>query len=548
MAQFVLAERIPRLLLSPQGGNTNTRCLFVHYFCRADCPYYAKAEILADYLQVNLPNFRIYKITQHPDNWEQWLHDICEKNGWKHKRSPIVWRELLDRGGKGLLLGGFNDFLEHAQHYYSITSDLLSEEMLQIGEENLQTHIQIEKEEEERKSLINPLQVWISSASAPACYHLIPLLANGEVFGITTEISIHLLDRYSCKEILHGTVMEAQDLAYPLLRSVSMHIELDEAFLQADVIILLDDILLERDTTSFENCIRQVNELCKVYGPLIEKNAKSGVRIVVAGKTFVNLKTLMIMTYAPSINPGNIIAMAMLLESAAKAMLARKLNMNSAGIKDVIVWGNITGSSYVDLSNAKVYRYDSAIWGPPSFSRPLLDMIYDSKWLHSEFVTALSSLNSREYHCVGMSPAHVIATVLRYWYQDSPPREIVSMGVLSEGQFCIPEGIVFSMPVSFQNGTWEVITETEINEKTQEIMDCLAYDLIQEKQVALGEIQKMQPYKKEVDTSFNIFSLLDNVEEEKVEKPKEELETLSSGSHQSETFEGEKSASFPDVD
>lgn len=43
----------------------------------------------------------------------------------------------------------------------------------------------------------------------------------------------------------------------------------------------------------------------------------------------------------------------------------------------MIVWGNITGSSYVDLSNAKVYRYDSAIWGPPSFSRPLLDMIYD---------------------------------------------------------------------------------------------------------------------------------------------------------------------------
>uniref|UniRef100_A0A7M4E0M6 Malate dehydrogenase 1B n=1 Tax=Crocodylus porosus TaxID=8502 RepID=A0A7M4E0M6_CROPO len=356
---------------------------------------------------------------------------------------------------------------------------MLSEEMLQIGEENLQTHIQMEKEEEERKSLINPLQVWISSASAPACYHLIPLLANGEVFGITTEISIHLLDRYNCKEVLCGTVMEAQDLAYPLLRSVSMHVELDEAFLQADVIILLDDILLERDTTSFENCIRQVNELCKVYGPLIEKNAKSGVRIVVAGKTFVNLKALMIMTHAPSINPGNIIALAMLLESAAKAMLARKLNMNSAGIKDVIVWGNITGSSYIDLSNAKVYRYDSAIWGPPSFSRPLLDMIYDSKWLHSEFVTALSSLNSREYHCVGMSPAHVIATILRYWYQDSPPREIVSVGVLSEGQFCIPEGIVFSMPVSFQNGTWEVITETEINEKTQEIMDCLAYDLIQ---------------------------------------------------------------------
>uniref|UniRef100_A0A8C3SQ81 Putative malate dehydrogenase 1B n=1 Tax=Chelydra serpentina TaxID=8475 RepID=A0A8C3SQ81_CHESE len=450
----------------------------------ADCPYFAKAELLADYLQINLPNFKVHKITQHPDKWEvrvfnsQWLHDICEKNGWKHKRSPIVWRELLDRGGKGLLLGGYNDFMEHAQHYYGITSDMLSEQMLKIAEENLQTHIEIEKEEEYIKSLINPLQVWISSASAPACYNLIPLLANGEVFGMATEVSIHLLDSNHYKEILHGIVMEAQDLAFPLLRSVSMHTELDDAFVQADIVILLDDILLQHKIPSLEDCIRQVTEQCKVYGSLIEKNANSRVKVIVSGKTFVNLRALMIMTFAPSIDSLNIIAMAMFLESAAKAMLARKLNMNSA-VKDVIVWGNISGNSYIDLSKAKVYRYDSAIWGPPNFSRHLLDMIYDSNWVRSEFASVLSSLSSREHHCLGMSAAHVIATVLRYWYQDSPPGEIVSVGILSEGQFCIPEGIFFSMPVRFQDGNWEVITETKINEETQEILKHLAHDLIQ---------------------------------------------------------------------
>ncbi|XP_048368112.1 putative malate dehydrogenase 1B [Sphaerodactylus townsendi] len=129
---------------------------------RANCPYYAKAELLADYLEKNLPNFRIHKITQHPDNWEKWLRKICEQNGWKHKHSPIIWRELLDRGGKGLLLGGFNDFLEHAQHYYNITSDMMTAEMCQIAEENLQTHKEVEQEEEELKSLINPLHIWIN--------------------------------------------------------------------------------------------------------------------------------------------------------------------------------------------------------------------------------------------------------------------------------------------------------------------------------------------------------------------------------------------------
>jgi hypothetical protein len=40
---------------------------------------------------------------------------VCEENKWNHKNSPIIWRELLDRGGKGLLLGGYNEFLEHVQ-------------------------------------------------------------------------------------------------------------------------------------------------------------------------------------------------------------------------------------------------------------------------------------------------------------------------------------------------------------------------------------------------------------------------------------------------
>uniref|UniRef100_A0A8V5G5W1 Uncharacterized protein n=1 Tax=Melopsittacus undulatus TaxID=13146 RepID=A0A8V5G5W1_MELUD len=193
---------------------------------KANCPYYAKAELLADYLQANLPNFRVHKITQHPDKWEQWLHDICEMNGWKHRCSPIIWRELLDRGGKGLLLGGLNDFLEYAQHYYGITSRMSSEEMLSIAEENLQEYIEVEKEEEEIKNLIKPLQIWITGASTPICYHLIPLLANGEVFGMTTEISIHLLDTDQFKEALCGIVMEAEDMALPLLRSISERTEL----------------------------------------------------------------------------------------------------------------------------------------------------------------------------------------------------------------------------------------------------------------------------------------------------------------------------------
>ncbi|XP_008113138.1 putative malate dehydrogenase 1B isoform X2 [Anolis carolinensis] len=330
------------------------------------------------------------------------------------------------------------------------------------------------------------------SACVNICYQLIPLFTNGEIFGMESEVSIHLLDRSSYKDILEGIVMETQDLASPLLRSVSSHTELNEAFLDADVIVLLDDILQESIPT-IEDCIRQVTHQCEIYGPLIEKNAKSSVRVVVMGKTFTNLKALMLMTYAPSINPRNIVTIAMLLESEAKAMVARKLQMHPAGIKNLIVWGNICGCSYVDLNRTELYRYDSAIWGPPSFFRHLLDVLFDREWMRTEFVTALSSLSSWGSHCLGLAPAHTIATMLRYWYQGSPPGEMVSLGVITEGQFGLPEGIVYSMPVRFENGTWIAFTELEIDEKTDEYLHILACDLIREKQVALGEVEEMYP-------------------------------------------------------
>uniref|UniRef100_A0A8D2LZ02 Putative malate dehydrogenase 1B n=1 Tax=Varanus komodoensis TaxID=61221 RepID=A0A8D2LZ02_VARKO len=354
---------------------------------------------------------------------------------------------------------------------------MMTEEMFLIAKENLQTHIEIDREEKELKSLINPLHIWINRASAHICYHLIPLLTNGQIFGMGTEVSLHLLDRRSSKDELEGIVMETQDLASPTLRSVSFHTELDEVFLDADVIILLDDILQETIPT-IEECIRQVTDQCEIYGPLIKKNAKSDVKIIVIGKTFVNLKALMLMRHAPSVNRRNIVTLAMLLESEAKAMLARKLQMHPAGIKNLLVWGNISGSSFVDLSKTELYRYDSAIWGPPSFFRPLLDVMFDREWMRTEFVVALSLLTSWGTHCLGMAPAHVIATVLRYWYQDSPPGEMVSLGVISEGQFGLPEDIVYSMPVRFENGNWKVFTEIEINEKMQEFLQILACDLI----------------------------------------------------------------------
>ncbi|KAI4544375.1 hypothetical protein MG293_004641 [Ovis ammon polii] len=428
---------------------------------RADCPYYAKAELLADYLQKNLPDFRIHKITQHPDVWEL---------------------------------------------YYGVTSSMTTELMKSIAQENLGTHIEKELEEESLKGLVNPLQVWITSASSLACYHLIPILTSGEVFGPQMEISINLFDSKHTEEKLISHKQEAEDLASPYLQSVSICTQAEEAFHGAHVIIILDDHM-DKEIYSLEDCIRSRAPLCQLYGSLIEKNAHNFAKIIVGGKTFVNLKTALLMKYAPTF-ARNIIAVALGVEGQAKAALARKLKITPSCIKDVIIWGNISGNNYVDLRKAKVYRYESAIWGPPHYSRPVLSLLFDRDWVNREFVASLKTLTATGRQFGGMLAAHSIATTLKYWCHGSPPGEIVSLGVLSEGQFGIPKGIVFSMPVKFENGTWVVLTDLKNTEISQQVMTRMANDLIQEQLVALGELANFQPCQSETDLNQDVETTL----------------------------------------
>nr|XP_048315156.1 putative malate dehydrogenase 1B isoform X1 [Myodes glareolus] len=468
---------------------------------KANCPYYAKAELLADYLQKNLPDFRIFKITQHPDVWEEWLEDICEKNKWDHRTSPIIWRELLDRGGKGLLLGGYNEFLEHAQLYYGVTSSMTTDLMMVIAKENLEAHVQEEVEKRTLKDLISPLQVWIASASNNACYHIIPILISGEVFGTHREISLTLFDREQMESYLESLVVEIKDLASPILRSVSLCTNAEDAFLRAQVIIILDDST-DEEVHSLESCLRSRVPLCRLYGYLMEKNAHESVKVIVGGKTFVNLKTALLMHYAPNI-ARNIIAVALGVEGQAKAAVARKMRTTSASIKDVIIWGNISGNNYVDLRKAKVYNYESAIKGPPGYCHSVLNLIFDSEWVAKEFVMTLRNLSSTGKQFGGILAAHSIATTLKYWYHGSPPGEIVSLGIMSEGQFGIPEGVVFSMPVKFENGTWVVLTDLEDISLSKQIINFLTDDLIQEKRVAFGDLLTFQPVKEERKESIH---------------------------------------------
>lgn len=51
---------------------------FYHFFSlgRCNCPYFAKAELVADQLARNLPNFSVCKISKNTDEWDVSLKEF----------------------------------------------------------------------------------------------------------------------------------------------------------------------------------------------------------------------------------------------------------------------------------------------------------------------------------------------------------------------------------------------------------------------------------------------------------------------------------------
>jgi malate/lactate dehydrogenase len=62
------------------------------------------------------------------------------------------------------------------------------------------------------------LTVTVTGAAGQIGYSLVPLIANGKMFGPDQPVSINMLDIEPAMKSLGGVVMELQDGAYPLVK------------------------------------------------------------------------------------------------------------------------------------------------------------------------------------------------------------------------------------------------------------------------------------------------------------------------------------------
>ena len=369
---------------------------------------------------------------------QEWLTTTCREKGWSHQRSPIVWRELVDRGGKALLVGGANELQEYALGYYGVKSAYGTDDLLLVSAENMATKRTTDDEERALQQSSTPLHVCVTDATSGAAYSLISGISRGDIFGYDEEVALHLCHRDDALATsrARGLVMETVDLAYPLLRSVITTADVREAFADCSVIILLDDVERETDE-EHGDWLRRNHALFAGYADVIAEVARADVRVIVAGSGPINFNAYVLAHDAPVARRHNVVAVSRLVENRAKGVLATRLNVNSALVDNVIVWGNVGGWRFIDTSMARVHHYDGAVWGPPTFTLPLDETLHDNAWLRKEFPVELANRCAVEEgllaHKATMATSAAIAKTVDHWWSGSSHGQIFSLAVPSEG-------------------------------------------------------------------------------------------------------------------
>eukprot|EP00794_Sanderia_malayensis_P003674 gene3674-4191_t len=442
---------------------------------KSDCPFYANAELLADELQARLQDFQIHKIVIKPEEWDKWVEETCRERNWSYSgKSPMIWRELLDRGGKGILVGNCKDFLEIANGYYGIRSNKLTEELKSIAEENKTMK---EKDDDIISAMqknSTPFKICVTSAVIDVAYHVALELCNNSIFTNKEEIVVYLLDNKENLEQLQGMCMELIDCAPVQLKEAVVTNDVETAFKGANLILILDGYKMVKDESagdSYKDILENIDfTVIKQYGTVANGLVHADAKILVAGGP-CNLICNMLLATAVNLKRKNITALSRFDSNRSKSLIAKRLNVKTSDVKDLVIWGQPGYKQITDVSWSRVTSYDGAIWGPhiEGFSQNTKELVHDDKWLSKQLPDELQQQKDDQLKALmtrkmTLSNAAAIIDQLRDVYNCSNTGEIYSLAVASEGWYEVPTGLVFSFPIKLTDSGYEIISSLNIEE------------------------------------------------------------------------------------
>jgi malate dehydrogenase len=265
--------------------------------------------------------------------------------------------------------------------------------------------------------------VTVTGAAGQIGYALLFRVASGQMLGPETPVQLKLLEIPDAVKAAEGTAMELDDCAFPLLRSIDIYDDPNQAFDGAEVALLVG---ARPRTKGMErsDLLEANGGIFKPQGEAIAAHADDSVRVLVVGNP-ANTNALIGMSNASGMPRERFTAMTRLDHNRAVAQLAKKAGCEVSEITNLAVWGNHSSTMYPDLFNAKVS------------GRIAAEAVDDQDWLENDFLPTVAKRGAAIIEARGASSAASAANAaidhVRDWLLGTPADDWVSMAVPSDG-------------------------------------------------------------------------------------------------------------------
>ncbi|MGO2225962.1 MAG: malate dehydrogenase, partial [Psychrobacter celer] len=280
-------------------------------------------------------------------------------------------------------------------------------------------------------SMKQPLRVAVTGAAGNISYAMLFRIASGEMLGKDQPVILQLLEITPALDALKGVVMELEDCAFPLLAGIVQTDDANVAFKDADYALLVG--ARPRGPGMERKDLLEANAaIFSAQGKALNEVASRDVKVLVVGNP-ANTNALIAQRNAPDLDPRNFTAMTRLDHNRAMAQLAEKTDSTVNDIKNMTIWGNHSSTQYPDLTAATVN------------GKPALELV-DRDWYENTYIPEVQQRGAAIIKARGASSAASAANAaiahMRTWALGTDENDWVSMGVYSNGEYGIAEGLI----------------------------------------------------------------------------------------------------------
>jgi malate dehydrogenase len=315
------------------------------------------------------------------------------------------------------------------------------------------------------------VNVTVTGAAGQIGYALLFRIASGQLLGPDTRVRLKLLEVPQAVGALEGVAMELDDCAFPALAGIDLYDDATAAFEGANVALLVG--ARPRAAGMERGDLLAANG--GIFGPqgrAINAGAADDVRVLVVGNP-ANTNAYIAAAHAPDVPKDRFTAMTRLDHNRALAQLAAKTGTAVTDVRQLAIWGNHSATQYPDITHATIG------------GRPASEAVGDEAWVRDEFIPTVAQRGAAIIKARGASSAASAANAavdhVHTWVTGTPAGDWTSAGVVSDGSYGVPEGLISSFPVTAAGGAWSIVPGLELDGFSRAKIDASVAELADER-------------------------------------------------------------------